>query len=617
MQRVHYHAAMTARIRTLFAVLCLALAGPVVAQTDEAPPPTTENAADAQLATPEATMFTFLGAMERYAEASDDAALDKALRCFEFLPGTERVYKTEDAIKMLQILNRISRVETSDFLTFFGDPDADRFVYFPQDRIPEHRKVSRLTDGEIVFEKNETGEWRFNNETIAGLNAFYRDIESLPADFGSTDAPVTASMVLRSAVPVELRRAPFLDIEIWQWLAILVVIFLGFALDFTVRAILRGVWHRMNARRSVEEDQQITRKAVRPFGLLAAGALWYWSLHLLGLPTLALLVLLVAVRIIVMIASVWAAFRLVDLIGSFLTQQAGKTDTKLDDLLIPLLRKTAKVFVAAFGLVYIAESFDIEVLPLLTGLGIGGLAVAFAAKDTIENFFGSISVIVDQPFEVGDWIKTGDTEGTVEHLGLRSTRVRTFYNSLVTVPNATLVRATVDNYGRRRFRRFSTHIGITYDTPPETIEAFCEGIREIVRLHPYTRKDSFHVWLNKWGPSSLDILVYIFHECPDWGTELRERQRFMLDVMRLAEKLGVSFAFPTQTIEFKNTDLAEPDAPLPTPQRDTEMSARRSGIEAARALTGAQPWRDEAPPPVVFSGSDVHDQRGSAGDGEG
>ena len=572
---------------------------------------------DERLETPEAAMFTYLDAMGRFAEEKDEAALDEALLCFNFAGVPDRALQRDFAIKMLQVLNRISLVESSDFLTYFTNPDKTRFVYFPQQRIPEHRRVDKLTDHEIAFEANARGEWRFSDETVAQLNALYRDVESLPADFGAADAPLTPSMVLRSWFPAEMRKAPVLDIEIWQWVAIAVVIFVGFLLDLVVRALLRGVWHRVNVRRGVEEDREITKKAVRPFGLVAGAFLWYWSLHLLGLPAVALMVLLVAVRVIAMVAAVWAAFRLVDLVGSFLTMQAGKTDTKLDDLLIPLVRKTAKVFIAAFGLVYIAESFDIEVLPLLTGLGIGGLAVAFAAKDTIENFFGSISVIVDQPFEVGDWIKTGDTEGTVEHLGLRSTRIRTFYNSLVTVPNATLVRATVDNYGRRRFRRFSTHIGVTYDTPPDTIEAFCEGIREIVRLHPYTRKDSFHVWLNKWGPSSLDILVYIFHECPDWGTELRERQRFMLDVMRLAEKMGVSFAFPTQTIEFKNTDLAEPDAPLPTPQRDTEMTARRAGIEAARALTGAQPWRDEAPPPMTFSGSDVHAQRGSAGDGEG
>jgi len=571
--------------------------------------------ADEQLASPESTMFTFLAAMERFAKKGDERALDDALACFNFAGVNDRALQREIAIKMLQVLNRISRVESNDFLTFFADPDADRFVYFPQRRIPEHQKVKRLTDGEIIFESNKIGEWLFSDETVAGLNAIYRDVEQLPPDFGEADAPVTPSMVLRNLVPDKLRRAPVLDIEIWQWLGILAVIFVGMLLDFLVRMILRGVWNRIDRRRGVDRDLQLIKRAVRPFGMLAAGTLWFWSLHLLGLPTTALLVLLVSIRIIVMFASVWAAFRLVDLIGGFLASQAGKTETKLDDLLIPLLRKTVKTFVAAFGIIYIADSFDIEVLPLLTGLGIGGLAVAFAAKDTIENFFGSISVILDQPFDVGDWIKVGDTEGTVEHLGLRSTRIRTFYNSLVTVPNATLVRATVDNYGRRRYRRFNTHLNVTYGTSPDKIEAFCEGIREIVRLHPFTRKDSYHVWLNKFGAHSLDILVYIFHECPDWGTELRERQRFMLDVIRLAERLGVQFAFPTQTIEFTNTDQADPAVPLETPMRDTEMAARSEGILAARGLTSDQPWLDETPPPVRFTGSENHDSAGADGDG--
>jgi MscS family membrane protein len=382
------------------------------------------------------------------------------------------------------------------------------------------------------------------------------------------------------------------------------VIFVGFVLDFAVRVILRGLWGRVDRRRGVETDRELVKKAVRPFGLLAAAAVWYWSLHLLGLPAGPLLVLLIAVRVILSLAAVWAAFRLVDLLTAFLASKAGETATKLDDLLIPLVRKTLKTFIAAFGVIYIAESFDVQILPLLTGLGIGGLAVAFAAKDTIENFFGSVSVILDQPFEVGDWIVVGETEGTVEQIGLRSTRIRTFYNSLVTVPNAMLVRATVDNYGRRRYRRFMTHLALPYGTPPEKIEAVCEGIREIIRMHPYTRKDSFHVWLNRFGDHSLDVLVYMFHECPDWATELRERHRFMLDIIRLADRLGVEFAFPTRTVEFRNLDLAEPVSPLPVPESGTQRAARASGVDAARALAAHQGWRTKRPGPVRFGGVD-------------
>lgn len=619
-------------LRSLCAVvcaLCVAALAPVsLAQTDgdPAPPPAAAEPAapkaDPGLATPEDTMFTYLGAMSEYAETRDTEHLDGALRCFDFagfdFAGVDELgLQREFAIRMLQVLDRIKKVERGDFFGYFASPDPERFVYFPQRRLPEHRRVSRLTDGEIVFTANDAGEWRFSSETVAGLNALFRDIESLPPDFGSRDIPLTPSMLIRSWAPESLRGAAFLDIELWQWLGIAAIIFAGLVLDFVVQLVLRVLWSRIDLRRGVDRDRSLIKKAVRPFGLLAAASLWFGSLGLLGLPAAGLVVLLIAVRVVLMLSAVWAAFRVVDLLAEFLAGKAQSTTTKLDDLLIPLVRKTLKTFLAAFGMIYIAESFDVQILPLLTGLGIGGLAFAFAAKDTIENFFGSVAVILDQPFEVGDWVVINDVEGTVEEMGMRSTRIRTFYNSLVTVPNAALVRATVDNYGRRRYRRFTTHVSLTYGTPPDAIDAFCEGVREIVRLHPYTRKDSFHVWLNRFGPSSLDVLVYIFFECPDWGTELRERHRFMLDVIRLADRLGVDFAFPTQTVEFKNTDLAEPKAAMDIPAGDAESSARWRGSEAARELTAKQPWRDEAPAPVVFSGRGVHDLRGSAGDGEG
>lgn len=599
----------------LSAVCAVCVAGlvPVSFAQDGAEPAPSQPAAeqtpsaDPGLVTPEETMFTYLGAMAEYAETRDTEHLDEALRCFDFagfdFGGVDELgLQREFAIRMLQVLDRIKDVERDDFFGYFASPDPERFVYFPQRRLPEHRRVSRLTDGEIVFTANDLGEWRFSSGTVAGLNALFRDIESLPPDFGTGDIPLTPSMLIRSWTPESLRDAAFLDIELWQWLGIAAVIFAGLMLDFVVQLILRVLWGRIDHKRGVDRDRSLIKKAVRPFGLLAAAALWFGSLGLLGLPAPALLVLLIAVRVVLMLSAVWAAFRVVDLLAAFLAGKAEGTTTKLDDLLIPLIRKTLKTFMAAFGMIYIAESFDVQILPLLTGLGIGGLAFAFAAKDTIENFFGSVAVIMDQPFEVGDWVVINEVEGTVEEMGMRSTRIRTFYNSLVTVPNAALVRATVDNYGRRRYRRFTTHVSLTYGTPPDAIDAFCEGVREIVRLHPYTRKDSFHVWLNKFGPSSLDVLVYIFFECPDWGTELRERHRFMLDVIRLADRLGVDFAFPTQTVEFKNTDLAEPGEMLEIPAGDAESSARSRGALAAQDLTAQQPWRKEIPTPVSLVG---------------
>jgi MscS family membrane protein len=182
-------------------------------------------------------------------------------------------------------------------------------------------------------------------------------------------------------------------------------------------------------------------------------------------------------------------------------------------------------------------------------MGIAGLGVSLAAKDTISNLFGSLTVLLDRPFRIGDWVNIDNgIEGTVEEVGLRSCRIRTFYNSLITIPNGMLTNAHIDNYGMRQFRRYSTNLGVQYDTPVEKIEAFCEGIREIIRKHPHTRKDYYHVYLNGLGASSLNILLYVFFITPDWADELKERHRLIMDILRLGKEMGIQFAFPTQTL---------------------------------------------------------------------
>ena len=245
-------------------------------------------------------------------------------------------------------------------------------------------------------------------------------------------------------------------------------------------------------------------------------------------------------------------------------------------------------------------------------MGSGGLAFAFAAKDTVENFFGSIAVIADRPFEVGDWVVIDDTEGTVESLGLRSTRIRTFYNSQITVPNAELVRARVDNYGRRNIRRYKTMLNLAYNTPPARIEAFCEGVRELIRQHPYTHKESYHVWLNQFGAHSLDVLVYMFFQTPDWATELRERHRLMLDVLRLGDRLGVEFAYPTQTLHLRRAGQDVAAASPVDEHADEESQSRQAGRLLAAEMVSdisvhernAEPVRFEAPPPPMLSAPD-------------
>ena len=175
------------------------------------------------------------------------------------------------------------------------------------------------------------------------------------------------------------------------------------------------------------------------------------------------------------------------------------------------------------------------------------------SKDTVENLFGSFIVFIDQPFQIGDWVVIdGSIEGVVEEVGFRSTRIRAFTNSIITVPNAKITRCTVNNFGKREMRRFKCTLGLRYDTPVEKMEAYLQEVRSILENRDSIKKEAIFVYLNKMSSFSLDIMVYTFFVVHDWREELAEKEALFLAFMNAAEKVGVSFAFPTQTIELEN-----------------------------------------------------------------
>ena len=302
-------------------------------------------------------------------------------------------------------------------------------------------------------------------------------------------------------------------------------------------------------------DGQMTQ-LVRPINMALMGWIWMLGLYDLAFPKAVLLVVSVLAKSFTYAGVVWAGMRFSDVVEYFLAQKAIRTPNKLDDLLAPLVGRSLKVFVGLIGVVSVAELFNLPITSLLTGLGIGGIAIAMAAKDTIANIFGSLTVVMDRPFHIGDWVVIGEVEGTVEQLGFRSTRVRTFYNSVVSIPNSTLITAQVDNMGARRYRRLKMTLGLTYDTPPDKIEAFCAGIRDLISKTAAMRQDYYEVHFNAYNASSLDVLVYAFFETKDWSEELKARHIFLIEIKHLAASLGVEFAYPTQTLHLEGLPQA-------------------------------------------------------------
>jgi len=436
-------------------------------------------------------------------------------------------------------------------------------------------------------------------------NVYANDKEVIVSqdEISSTDDGSALSHLIEPISNIDLRSLlpSFLTggflLEYWQWIGLLLVILFGSIADKIVAWILKINMGRWLERRPAFES--LDSAILRPLGLMAMALVWWAGLSMLALPALAWSIISIAVKLLVSLSGIWSAFRLVDILDALMMKKVSQTATKFDDLLVPMVTKSLKVFVVVIGIVFVADNLNVDVSSLLAGLGLGGLAFALAAKDLLGNFFGSLTVLLDRPFHIGDWVVIGDVEGTIETVGFRSTRIRTFYNSLITLPNALITTTKIDNMGARRYRRMRTMLSLTYATAPEKIDAFCEGVRTLIQLHPYMRKDYYHVYFNEYGPASLDILVYVFWETPDWNTELRERHRFLVDILRLAKQLDVEFAYPTQTIYLKKDNSTAESAEAFKPVM-TQDEAFMMGKRQAEVIVDATLGRAIKPDPVTF-----------------
>ena len=230
-------------------------------------------------------------------------------------------------------------------------------------------------------------------------------------------------------------------------------------------------------------------------------------------------------------------------------EQASAVETgSLTKHLLPYSKKILKVLTAFLLVLLFLQNAGLNVTSLLAGLGLGGVAVALAAKESLSNFFGGFAVIMDKPFSTGDWIVCNDMEGTVEDIGFRSTKIKTFYDSVLTVPNALISASIVDNLGKRKARRTRVTLDLSFGTPPGKIPDFIEGIKNILRKNAHTRKDYYQCYFAGYGPYSLQVFLNFFLVVPDWDTELLQKQNIFLEILKLSRALKVKFAFPTQTL---------------------------------------------------------------------
>ncbi len=500
---------------------------------------------------PRETLRSFMKAMNTYRREKSRGSKENAA---EFALG--RALRTLDLTKSPVLLRKETGQETAMYLKEV----IDRILRIDYAKVPDAAQAGelwRLAGTDIVIKKvtsgEREGEYLFSQNTVQQAAAFYKQVKDLPYKPGSGQGSGYSPSWLDSHLPAWLQKS-MLELALWQWIALFLMIVIAFLFKSLFYFLFNVFLERcgQSTRISQRHILKLLPKLNKPLSYITAILFCVMVLHMLQLRGPPLAVLSALLKLSLSACLIWLSYNGVDHFSNRLAKIALRTESKLDDQLAPLLKRSLKVLTVVAGVLLSIQNLGVNVASLLAGLGLGGLAFALAARDTVANLFGSLMIVFDRPFQIGDWVIIGDAEGRVEDIGFRSTRIRTFYESLISIPNSEVASASIDNMGARQYRRSRSYLGLQYDTPPEKMEAFLEGIKNIIKANPYTRKENFHVVFKEYGDSGLIVMLYFFLKVSDWSRELLENQNIYLEIQRLAWDLGVHFAFPTQTLHVES-----------------------------------------------------------------
>ncbi len=483
----------------------------------------------------------------RYMDALKKGDLDAAAECLDLteIPGpASRIIGRELAFKLKEVLDR------NVFVIFQDLPDTS--VGLPFEAVVH--KEGRIT-AERQSSGKRKGQWLFNRATVRSVDRLYDEFESKPlvpeliANGRTTREPtfrLTPGLWLRHRLSGRLQaRVPASgawDLALYQLIGMALLVLMIVPVYRLVVWPLTLLFRSLASWRGLSADDPQIRSWVHPIGWLAAVWMLVEGVTLLDLRMEAAGSLLTVLVPLYWIAVGLAGYQLIDpilkLVAGPAATQAGATT--LAAMGYPVLSLLLKILVVGFAGAALLDLFDFEVGTVLAGLGIGGLAFALAAQDTLKNLFGSVMLIADRTFRVGDLVQIGGNEGVVESVGLRTTRIRGLDDSLLTIPNSDLTTAHVTNFGARRSRRFQTRLTVPNGTPPERLVELRDGILALIHQHPGVLADKSEVALSDMGSSGITLLVEVFFDVSDSHAELVARDGLILELVRLTDRLGIT-----------------------------------------------------------------------------
>jgi MscS family membrane protein len=481
--------------------------------------------------TPRGTVMGFLGVA-----AKQDFALAASYLDLRRIPRSRRDRTGEEIARQLKlVLDRGSRIERMELS---NEPSGD----LKDGLAPEQEQVGvvQVDDKDVdilltrVDEPKKASIWLFSSD-------FVTQVPKLAAAFGRNG--------LESILPEVLVKVRVFDVALWQWIAMALLVP---ALLLLSRLIAVGAVYAIAlvvpAARQGRRVRRVLDLGVGPFSLILTVAGFAIVTFLLSVSLLARQYMTSVEALLVLAAVTWFLLRMIDVsaeatMGSLLKR--GRTAALS---IVPLGRRTGKVILIALALLFAFGELGFNVSAGLAAVGVGGVAIALAAQKTLENFFGSVALIADQPVNVGDFCRFGDTLGTIEDIGMRSTRIRTLERTVVSVPNAEFSSIRLENFGKRDRFWFRPAIGLRYETTPDQIRYVLVETRSVLYAHPKVDPDPARVRFVGFGDYSLNIEVFAYVRAADYSEFLEISEDLLLRIMDVVDKSGTGFAFPSQTL---------------------------------------------------------------------
>ncbi len=500
-----------------------------------------------------AIVKSYLASSRLYVSAQESEEIDRVHQQLGLVSRTLDLSETPAALvsqltetRVLQLKEVLDRIDLPDFESV---PDSEAME-------SSEFKYWTLPGTEIIISRVEegprAGEYLFSPETVKRLPDFYQKVAHLPYKSTTTagwyDRYRYGGGGMYKLIPYrwmvglpDWSKKLVFDQPLWRWFGAMFVLLAATLVYLLIRRIA-CIWTERNT--SSELPAQWSQLA-KPLALLVlipvVEHVFAQNLRITGAILEITTLTLWAIFTLSLTWAVWLGSNVVaESVVATQDMHAGSIDSQLIRLGLRLIATILSITILVIG----AQHLGIPAYSVIAGLGVGGIAIALAAKDSLANLLGSLLIMFEKPFRVGHWIKLGETEGMVESIGFRSTRIRTFYDSLVSIPSNTLVNSTVDNMQMRQRRRVRTTLHIRYETPADKVESFIEGIKQLVLDSPHTFKDRYRIRLDDFREFGLQILVNFFLDVANTKEEQVERQKILMGILKLAESMDIKFAVP-------------------------------------------------------------------------